>query len=91
MQGAVHWKHSRYDLWLCRRRILSITLRRRSEMVRTESWFGRVTIRTESYSGRVIKILCQLVGDFSVDRASMKLEKKCIILIKMRFRLACES
>ena len=32
--------------------------------------------RTEGYSGRVIRMLCQLVGDFSVERASVKIDMK---------------
>ena len=42
--------------------------------------------RTESYSGRVIRMLCQLVEKFSVERASVKFTKKYIKLINILIR-----
>ena len=42
--------------------------------------------RTEGFSGRVIRMLCQLVKKFSVERASVKFTKKYIKLINILIR-----
>ena len=54
-----------------------------TNVTRTEGYSVRVMNRTEGHLGRVIRMLCQLVGFRPVERAIIKFTKKCILLIKV--------